>query len=145
MPQHKLKTPIYSALFAISLIGTSLAAPVSNFDNNLVTYPDEPSEVLPIEPLLVYPESREILYQARTLEGDGEQDIIFVKLLKDKLDGYRPKQQRLVEKQQRRKELSLKDIFFVKARANGQFSHERLKVYRLPEFYAISVFRNGEK
>lgn len=85
-------------------------------------------------------------YQARTLDGDdnGDRDIIFVKLLQSKSTGYRPKQQRLVAatKEQRRKELSLKDIFFVKARANGQFSHERLKVYRLPEFYAISVFRN---
>lgn len=84
-------------------------------------------------------------YQARTLDGDddGNRDIIFVKLLQNKSTGYRPKQQRLVAaKEQRRKELSLKDIFFVKARANGQFSHERLKVYRLPEFYAISVFRN---
>lgn len=88
-------------------------------------------------------------YQARTIDGDDddeERDIIFVKLLQNKSNGYRPKQQRLVAaKEKRRKEQSLKDIFFVKARANGQFSHERLKVYRLPEFYAISVFRNDSE
>ncbi|XP_017874954.1 PREDICTED: uncharacterized protein LOC108621882 isoform X1 [Drosophila arizonae] len=149
MSQHKFKTPVHSALiicmcFSLT-VDKSLGAPVSNFDRNLVTYPEAPSEVLPIEPLLIYPETQEFLYQARTAAGDGEQDIIYVKLLPDKLDGYRPKQQRHVEKPQRRKELSIKDIFFVKARANGQFSHERLKVYRLPEFYAITVFRNGEK
>ncbi|XP_030563941.1 uncharacterized protein LOC115764833, partial [Drosophila novamexicana] len=139
----------YAALLLFICFGlnaqTSVAAPVPRFDDNLVAYPNAPSEVLPIEPLLIYPESREVIYQARTLAGDGERDIIFVKLLPDKSEGYRPKQQRIAEKEQRRKELGLKDIFFVKARANGQFSHERLKVYRLPEFYAISVFRNDEK
>ncbi|ALC45550.1 CG14356 [Drosophila busckii] len=141
-PLSKFKT-----LFLLWLsIQSTFAFPIAQLDNELVAYPTTPSEVLPVEPLLIYPEERQLLYQARNFADDGERDIIFVKLLEDKSKGYRPKQQRLVEKlQQRRKELSLKDIFFVKARTNGQFSHERLKVYRLPEFYAISVFRNGEK
>ncbi|XP_034486622.1 uncharacterized protein LOC117791082 [Drosophila innubila] len=128
-------------------VHTAEAAPAARYDDNFIDYPTSPSEVLPIDPLLIYPEPREMYYQARTLNGNEDRDIIFVKLLKGKTSGYRPKQQRLVEKEkeQRRKELSFKDIFFVKARANGQFSHERLKVYRLPEFYAISVFRNDEK
>lgn len=125
-----------------------MAAPLPGLDDNLITYPTSPNEVLPVEPVLIYPEPPQMYYQARTLDGDDddERDIIFVKLLQNKSNGYRPKQQRLVAaKEQRRKELSLKDIFFVKARANGQFSHERLKVYRLPEFYAISVFRNDSE
>ncbi|XP_030369212.1 uncharacterized protein LOC115620214 [Scaptodrosophila lebanonensis] len=107
-------------------------------------YPTAPNEVLPIQPLLIYPEPRDVLFQARTLDDDEEQDVIYVKLLQRKSGGYRPNQQRL-EQAPHIKELSLKDIFYVKALANGQFSHERLKVYRLPEFYAISVFRNAEK
>ncbi|KAH8417640.1 hypothetical protein KR222_003475, partial [Zaprionus bogoriensis] len=121
------------------------AAPLPDLDNNIIEYPALPREVLPIEPLLIYPEPPQMYYEARTLGGNGERDIIFVKLLQGKSKGYRPKQQRLAAKQQRRKELGLNDIFFVKARANGQFSHERLKVYRLPEFYAISVYRNDDE
>ncbi|EDV91618.1 GH19696 [Drosophila grimshawi] len=148
MPQYKFQTLLCPALLICICCNFNfrciLAAPVPYFEDNLVDYPSSPSEVLPIEPLLIYPEPREIFYQARTANGDGERDIIFVKLLQNKLDGYHPKKQHLVEKP-KRKELSMKDIFFVKARANGQFSHERLKVYRLPEFFAISVFRNDAK
>ncbi|KAH8257840.1 hypothetical protein KR038_001751, partial [Drosophila bunnanda] len=112
-------------------------------------YPTSPSQVLPIQPVLIYPQPRENLYQARNMAGrNNDQDIIFVKLLQDKSSAYRPKQQRLVleeTKTSRRKEQGLKDIFYVKALTNGRFSHERLKVYRVPEFYAISVFSNGEK
>ncbi|XP_062121779.1 uncharacterized protein LOC133835745 [Drosophila sulfurigaster albostrigata] len=149
MSLAKFKTPLAFLGLCLCLsykVHSTVAAPAARYEDNLIAYPTSPSEVLPIEPLLIYPETREVYYQARTLDGDEERDIIFVKLLKDKSNSYRPKLQRLVEKkEQRRKELSMKDIFFVKARTNGQFSHERLKVYRLPEFYAISVFRNDEK
>ncbi|KAH8383536.1 hypothetical protein KR009_009226, partial [Drosophila setifemur] len=146
--------PLLCLLLLVALVPSiSWAAPAFHNSNRepdeLEAYPTSPSQVLPIQPVLIYPRPRENLYQARTLAGrNDEQDIIFVKLLQDKSSGYRPKQQRLVfedTKNSRRKELSMKDIFFVKTLTNGRFSHERLKVYRLPEFYAISVFSNGEK
>ncbi|XP_016976436.1 uncharacterized protein LOC108042609 [Drosophila rhopaloa] len=135
------------------LSSTSWAAPALHLSDlepdELEAYPTSPSQVLPIQPVLIYPQPRENLYQARTLGGrNDEQDIIFVKLLQDKSSGYRPKQQRLVmekTKPSQRKNIGLKDIFYVKALTNGRFSHERLKVYRVPEFYAISVFSNGDK
>ncbi|XP_017117240.1 uncharacterized protein LOC108139136 isoform X2 [Drosophila elegans] len=131
----------------------SWAAPAFHFSDpdpdDLEAYPTSPSQVLPIQPVLIYPQPRENLYQARTLAGrNDDQDIIFVKLLQDKSSGYRPKQQHLVleeTKPSQRKKLDMKDIFYVKALTNGRFSHERLKVYRVPEFYAISVFSNGDK
>ncbi|KAH8278535.1 hypothetical protein KR018_004540 [Drosophila ironensis] len=131
----------------------SWAAPALHFSSpepeDLEAYPTSPSQVLPIQPLLIYPQPRENLYQARTLAGrHDDQSIIFVKLLQDKSNAYRPKQQRLIleeTKPSRRKDLRMKDIFYVKAKTNGRFSHERLKVYRVPEFYAISVFSNPEK
>ncbi|XP_068154035.1 uncharacterized protein [Drosophila tropicalis] len=151
MSPCKYKTFLCPAVILIlCLQNLSLAAPVPHYNDDIiteeVTYPTSPNEVLPIEPLLIYPKPQEY-YQARTLGGSGEGDIIFVKLLQDKSKGYRPKQQRIMEEQSLvpRKELGLKDIFYVKAHTNGRFSHERLKVYRVPEFYAISVFRNGEK
>ncbi|SPP88084.1 uncharacterized protein LOC117589557 [Drosophila guanche] len=144
-------SPTLSLVLLLVSIHSSWAAPALRFSDNeldeLEAYPTTPSQVLPIQPLLIYPQQRENLYQARTLGGNDDRDIIFVKLLQDKSSGYRPKQQRLVmeeEKPSQRKELDLKDFFYVKARTNGRFSHERLKVYRVPEFYAISVFRNGD-
>ncbi|XP_017076676.2 uncharacterized protein LOC108111657 [Drosophila eugracilis] len=140
-------------LLATYLPCLSWAAPVVHFSDpepdELEAYPTSPTQVLPIQPVLIYPKPRENLYQARTLGGrNDDQDIIFVKLLQDKSSGYRPKQQRLVmeeTKSSQRKNLGMKDIFYVKALTNGRFSHERLKVYRVPEFYAISVFSNGDK
>ncbi|XP_017046790.1 uncharacterized protein LOC108091916 [Drosophila ficusphila] len=139
-------------LAAACLTSITWAAPALHFSNpepdELDAYPTSPTQVLPIQPVLIYPKPRENLYQARTLGRNDEQDIIFVKLLDDKSSGYRPKQQRLVledVKTSQRKNLGMKDIFYVKALTNGRFSHERLKVYRVPEFYAISVFSNGDK
>ncbi|EDV44028.1 uncharacterized protein Dana_GF18786 [Drosophila ananassae] len=141
-------------LFLLACIPSiSWAAPALHFTSpepdELEAYPTSPSQVLPIQPVLIYPKTRENLYQARTLAGrNDDQDIIYVRLLQEKSSAYRPKQQRLVleeTKTSRRKDLNMKDIFYVKALTNGRFSHERLKVYRVPEFYAISVFSNGEK
>ncbi|XP_039492186.1 uncharacterized protein LOC120452156 [Drosophila santomea] len=137
-------------LLAAYLPCKSWAAPALHFSDpepdELEAYPTSPSQVLPIQPVLIYPKPRENLYQARTLAGrNDDEDIIFVKLL---AHGYRPKQQRLImeeTKPSQRRNLGLKDIFYVKALTNGRFSHERLKVYRVPEFYAISVFSNGDK
>ncbi|EDX12988.1 uncharacterized protein LOC6728134 [Drosophila simulans] len=148
-----IKHTIGLLLLAAYLPCMSWAAPALHFSDpepdELEAYPTSPSQVLPIQPVLIYPKPRENLYQARTLAGrNDDQDIIFVKLLQDKSQGYRPKQQRLVmeeTKSSQRKNLGLKDIFYVKALTNGRFSHERLKVYRVPEFYAISVFSNGDK
>ncbi|XP_053953810.1 uncharacterized protein LOC128860351 [Anastrepha ludens] len=108
-------------------------------------YAQRPNEVLPIQPLLLYPTSRNLQLQGRELEDD-DNEIIFVKLLKRK--AYRPTNQHsneLNDASNVPRELTMKDIFYVKALANGQFSHQRLKLYRLPEFYAITVFRKGVK
>ena len=104
----------------------------------------KPSEILPIEPVLIYPPStKERGNEGRAFNGDNE--IIYIKLLKRKT--YRPqKLQNQIDKDTKypSKELQMKDIFYVKALTNGQFSHNRLKVYRLPEFYAITVYKKGQ-
>ncbi|XP_059217324.1 uncharacterized protein LOC106096216 [Stomoxys calcitrans] len=102
-------------------------------------YPSIPNDIIPIQPLLVYPKSRNALpYQGRNLLKDN--DIVYVKLLDRK--GYRPRN--LQSRENGFRELSMKDIFYVKAATNGQFSTNRLKVYRLPEFYAINVYKKGD-
>lgn len=106
-------------------------------------YDSKPSEILPIEPVLIYPPSpKENDYKGRAFNSDNE--VIYIKLLKRK--AYRPhKLSNQIEKDTNPiKELQMKDIFYVKALTNGQFSHNRLKVYRLPEFYAITVYKKGQ-
>ncbi|XP_011202677.2 uncharacterized protein LOC105225763 [Bactrocera dorsalis] len=108
-------------------------------------YAQQPNEVLPIQPLLLYPMPRNLQLQGRELDDD-DNEIIYVKLLKRK--AYRPAKQHPNEVEDGSsvpRELTMKDIFYVKALTNGQFSHQRLKLYRLPEFYAISVFRKAAK
>ncbi|XP_073820216.1 uncharacterized protein [Musca autumnalis] len=101
-------------------------------------YPATPNDIIPIQPALVYPQSRgSAPYQGRNLLKDN--DIIYVKLLNRQ--GYRPRKLKHIEDAN---EVQMKDIFFVKALTNGQFSTNRLKVYRLPEFYAINVYKKGE-
>nr|XP_014092397.1 uncharacterized protein LOC106618970 isoform X1 [Bactrocera oleae] len=107
-------------------------------------YAQQPNEILPIQPLLLYPIPRNLQLQGRELDDDDE--VIYVKLLKRK--AYRPAKQHSNEMEDESngpRELTMKDIFYVKALTNGQFSHQRLKLYRQPEFYAISVFRKGAK
>ncbi|XP_011182552.1 uncharacterized protein LOC105212347 [Zeugodacus cucurbitae] len=108
-------------------------------------YAQHPNEVLPMQPLLLYPMPRNLQLQGRELDDD-DNEIIYVKLLKRK--AYRPAKLHpndLDDESNGPRELTMNDIFYVKALTNGQFSHQRLKVYRLPEFYAISVFRKGAK
>ncbi|XP_075144528.1 uncharacterized protein LOC142219421 [Haematobia irritans] len=103
-------------------------------------YPATPNDIIPIQPILVYPKSRNVSpYQGRNLLSDN--DIIYVKLLNHK--GYRPRNIQHHDNDFR--ELQMKDIFYVKAVTNGQFSTNRLKVYRLPEFYAINVYKKGDQ
>ncbi|XP_037814525.1 uncharacterized protein LOC119605469 [Lucilia sericata] len=106
-------------------------------------YPLNPSEILPIQPVLVYPTptaKEKMLYKSRSMLKDNE--IIYIKLLKRK--SYRPKKfKNQIDGKNAPKEIQMKDIFYVKALANGQFSHNRLKLYRLPEFYAITVYKKG--
>ncbi|XP_036325380.1 uncharacterized protein LOC118738545 [Rhagoletis pomonella] len=112
---------------------------------NALDYAQQPNEVLPIQPLLLYPMSRNLQLQGRELD-DEDNNVIYVKLLKRK--AYHPTKlhtNALYEGSNVPRELTMKDIFYVKALANGQFSHQRLKLYRLPEFYAISVFHKGAK
>uniref|UniRef100_W8C0S2 Uncharacterized protein n=1 Tax=Ceratitis capitata TaxID=7213 RepID=W8C0S2_CERCA len=134
---HQLTTTITSAipLPTIESLGTAQA----------LDYAQQPNEVLPIQPLLLYPLPRNLQLQGRELDDDDDDgnNIIYVKLLKRK--AYRPTKQHLNGldgENNEPRELTKKDIFYVKALANGQFSHQRLKLYRLPEFYAISVFRS---
>ncbi|XP_065372294.1 uncharacterized protein LOC135964108 [Calliphora vicina] len=105
-------------------------------------YPSKPSEILPIQPVLVYPPStkEKMPNQARAMFRDNE--IIYIKLLKRK--SYRPKKfKNQIDEKNAPKEIKMKDIFYVKALTNGQFSHNRLKLYRLPEFYAITVYKKA--
>ncbi|XP_061396878.1 uncharacterized protein LOC133332492 [Musca vetustissima] len=99
-------------------------------------YPSTPNDIIPIQPALIYPTSRGSS-QGRNLFKDNE--IIYVKLLNRQ--GYRPRKLKHIDDGN---EVQMKDIFFVKALTNGQFSTDRLKVYRLPEFYAINVYKKGE-
>lgn len=100
-------------------------------------YPSTPNDIIPIQPALIYPQSRGT-YQGRNLFK--ENDIIYVKLLNRQ--GYRPRKLKHIDEADN--EMKMKDIFFVKAITNGQFSTNRLKVYRVPEFYAINVYKKGE-
>lgn len=102
-------------------------------------YPNSPNDIFPIQPVLVYPKSRDSSpHQSRNLLK--ENDIIYVKLLDRK--GYRPR--KLQYSEDELGDVQMNDIFYVKALTNGQFSTNRLKVYRIPEFYAINVYKKGE-
>lgn len=109
-----------------------------DYNENRDLYSPIPNEIVPIRPILVYPKKSRT-YQGRNLLQDN--DIIYVKLLDRK--NYRPKKYQLLESVNSR-ELQTKDIFYVKAKVNGQFSTNRLKVYRMPEFYAISVYKKPD-
>lgn len=104
-------------------------------------YSSRPNEILPIQPVLVYPPAKERKsYTGGAIYKDN--DIIYVKLLKRK--SYRPKKfKNQFDERSAPKEIQMKDIFYVKALTNGQFSTNRLKLYRLPEFYAITVYKKG--
>ncbi|XP_037944109.1 uncharacterized protein LOC119676913 [Teleopsis dalmanni] len=122
--QNTLLLVIFSLTLPNYLLTTSMPISPDTSSTNLGTYPPEPNEILPIQPVLLYPKPRQLQLQARKMEKDN--DIIYVQLLKRK--SHKPKK-RLNEDEIFRtgaaKELSMKDIFYVKALANGQFSHQR--------------------
>ena len=116
---------------------------ISDYSN--LEYSAQPNEILSIQPVLLYPKEPAL---PTTTQGRSAQikdtDIIYVKLLKRK--GYRPLSRQDLNMKTNlddTRELSANDIFYVKALANGQFGTQRLKWYRLPEFYAISVFHKA--
>ncbi|XP_067625919.1 uncharacterized protein [Eurosta solidaginis] len=114
-------------------------------------YAPHPNEILSIQPILLYPLAEDSPLEGREL-GDVDNDnddseIIYVKLLKRK--AYRPKKQNTNDLYDETidapHELTMRDIFNVKALTNGKFSENRIKLYRLPEFYALSVYHKGDK
>ncbi|XP_046804603.1 uncharacterized protein LOC111681539 [Lucilia cuprina] len=130
---------LYTAAAAVLPTTTTTMDLMENGD----VYPLNPSEILPIQPVLIYPTptaKEKMFYKSRSMLKDN--DIIYIKLLKRK--SYRPKKlKNQIDEKNAPKEIQMKDIFYVKALANGQFSHNRLKLYRLPEFYAITVYKKG--
>lgn len=95
-----------------------------------------------MKPLLLYPRSRNLKYFKSNEEQQEEDKVVYVKLLKV---NYRPKHNKALDEfEVPAKDSTSKDIFYVKALANGQFSDHRLKLYRLPEFYAINVYRKND-
>lgn len=141
---HNISTIIF--LMAEFLVTSSTPLPTIETLGPIAAsdYAQHPNEVLSIQPLLLYPIPRNSELQGREFDEDDE--IIYVKLLKRK--AYRPAKQHpndLNDDSNEPREITMKDIFYVKALTNGQFSHQRLKLYRLPEFYAISVFRKGAR
>ncbi|XP_039947952.1 uncharacterized protein LOC120766476 [Bactrocera tryoni] len=146
---HNSHRIISFIIYLMAQILVTLSTPLPTIETlgpiAALDYAQQPNEVLPIQPLLLYPIPRNLQLQGRELDDD-DNEIIYVKLLKRK--AYRPAKQHPNEVEDGSnspRELTMKDIFYVKALTNGQFSHQRLKLYRLPEFYAISVFRKAAK
>ncbi|KAM7361912.1 uncharacterized protein ACRADG_012776 [Cochliomyia hominivorax] len=136
-------------IFSVCLSATlaTVLPPTTTLElmDNTDLYSMKPNEIVPIQPVLIYPPAKQQMtrnpYTARAMYKDN--DIIYIKLLKRK--NYRPKKSKnQIDERSAPKEIQMKDIFYVKALANGQFSHNRLKLYRLPEFYAITVYKKGQ-